>query len=175
MFRQRIDQEERNKCLSYLQEEMKLIAFREIEQRLFDEVFIQYYRQEHDKRGDIPRDALLNAAKRVVEAAKEILRRRRKITSVPDIASSMFYAYQKRFEDCLALKERQVDTMTQFVPEAGTADRLEESMVAEKKSRDIALKEEKKIWRRLKLSDSDVLKMWNYAVDTVKAENWQPR
>jgi len=52
------------------------------------------------------------SAKQVVEAAKEILRRRQKITSVPDIASPVFYAYQKRFEDYLTLKERQVDTMT---------------------------------------------------------------
>ncbi len=170
MFRQRIDREEYNKRLSYLQEEMKLTAFREIEQRLFDEAFIQY----HGGQVDMPREKLNNAAKRVLAAANEILKRRAKITSVPDIASSMFYAYQKRYEDYLSLKEKQADSITQFIPAPGQADRLEESMIEEKKSREIALKEEKKLWRLLKLGDSDIMKMWNDAVAAVKADNWQP-
>lgn len=170
MFRQRVGQEELTKCLSYLQEEMKLAAFREIEQRLSDEMFIQYY----GKQSDTPREKFHNAVNRVVTAANEILKRRAKITSVPDIASSMFYAYQKRYEDYLALKEKQADSITRFVPAPGQADRLEESMIEEKKSREIALKEEKKLWRLLKLSDSDIMKMWNDAVAVVKSENWQP-
>ena len=43
MFRQQMNQEERNNCISYLQEEMKLLAFREIEERRCDEIFIQYH------------------------------------------------------------------------------------------------------------------------------------
>ena len=170
MFRQGIDQEERNKCISYLHEEMKLAAFREIEQRLFDEIFIQY----HGGQVNMPREKLHNAIKRVVAAVNEIIKRRSRITSVPDIASSMFHAYQKRYEDYLNLKEKQADSITQFSPKTGQANLLEESMIAEKKSRDIALKEEKKLWRQLKLSDSEIMKMWNDALAAVKAENWQP-
>jgi len=175
MFGRKIDQEERDKCLSYLQEEMKMIAFREIEQSLFDEVFIQYYRQDYEKKGDMTREQLTNASKRVVEAAKEILRRRQSMLPVPDIASSMFYAYQRRFEDYLDLKEKQADSVTSFISVSGTADRLQESMTAEKRSRDVTLKEEKKLWRKLKLGDSEVMKMRNDAVAAVKAENWQPK
>jgi len=46
--------------------------------------------------------------------------------------------------------------------------------VAEKKSRDIALKEEKKLWKRLKLSDSEIMKMWNDAIAAIRDENWHP-
>lgn len=146
------------------------MAFREIEQRLFDEVFIQYY----GGQVDMPREKLNNAAKRVLAAANEILKRRSKITSVPDIAFSMNCAYRKRYEDYFALKEKQADSITRFIPAPGQADRLEESMIEEKKSREIALKEEKKLWKQLKLSESEIMKMWDEAVSAVRAEKWQP-
>jgi len=148
---------------------MKLWAFREIEELLFNEVFVQY----HGGQVDIPREKLINATKRVAQSAQEILRRRQKITSVPEIASSMFYAYQRRFEDYLSLKQEQANIITRFTPNPGDANRLEESWIAEKKSREIALKEEKKLWRQLKLSDSEIMKMRTDAVATVKAEKWQ--
>jgi len=169
MFRQRIDQEGHKKCLSYLQEEMKLWAFRQIEELLFNEVFVQY----HDGQADIPREKLINATKRVVQSAQEILRRRQKITSVPEIASSMFYAYQKRYEDYLSLKQEQANIITELTPSIGDTNRLEESWVMEKKSREIAMKEEKKLLGQLKLSDSEIMKMRADAVAIVKAEKWQ--
>ena len=93
----KIQGDELQKCLTYLAEEWKLKAFQEKEVDLYNNALLECG-------NSISTDSqaakeVYRAAKRLVQSARELLKRRGKITSIPEAASAMYSAWQLTYSD----------------------------------------------------------------------------
>jgi len=172
--RPKIEGEELQKCLAYLEEEGKLVVFRGKEEDLYNNALVKYGKSVAID--DHAAKEMFRAAKRLAAAANEIIRRRSEMVSVPDVASTMYFAFQKSY---LAYSQHVEAECAAWETESnGMKPDYEYLRRLSLQSEDLrlkALKEERKLAERLKLSGDVVRGMYNNALATIEAENWQPK
>ena len=170
----KIQGEELRKCLAYLEEEFKHTAFQEKEADLYNNALIKYGKSiSTDSRA--AKEAC-QAANRLAQSAGEILRRREQIAPIPDAASATYFAWQLTYSDYSAWATAQAAA----IEAAATGmepygERVRELLLQSEKSREKAMKEMEKLIKRLKLSGDRAQQLFNNALASVEAENWQPK
>jgi len=169
----KIQGDELRKCLAYYEQELKFKVFQEKEADLYNNALIKYGRSiSTDSRAA---KEVRQAANRLAQSASEILERRGKMTSIPDAASAMYFAWQLTYSDYSAWATAQsaaIEAVTNGLEPHG--ERVRELLSQSEKSRHEAENEEKKLIKRLKLSGGEVQKLFSNASAAITAENWQP-
>ena len=169
----KIEGDELRKCLAYLEEEGNLVIFRGKEEDLYNNALVKYGKS-------VSKDShaakeMCRAADRLVQAASEIIKRRGEMTSIPDVASSMYFAWQKSY--LAYLEHVKAESATWEAEVNGMKpgyEYLRKLFLQSEGLRRKALEEEKKLAKRLRLSGDGVRKMYNNALAAVETERWQP-
>ncbi len=161
-------------CLAYLQEEMKLAAFQTREAGLHNEVLLRYGAS---TAVDIKATSeIVKASERLAEAAEEILRRRRAITSVPDVASSVYFAWETVYQNYSAWASAQATAVSAIANGRVPVTKYVKKLFLEaEKARRKAEGEEKRLGKQLKFSGDEFRKMLNEASVAAENDSWQPQ
>ena len=168
-----IPPEERETILAYLTEEVKLAAFQDLEAGRYNDAATKYG-------GDVVPGGsqvseLLSAARRLLQAADELLRRHSGLGSVPDEATRAYFAWQGTYMQYQEWASAVVAAYEGL--EAGVlpnVDRVQYLLVQMEKTRKAAENEEGKLMRRLRLRAEDARVLMQDALTAAKAEGWQP-
>ena len=169
----KIEDYELQKCLAYLEKEWEIRAFQGKEVDLYNKALVEYSKE--ISTDSTAAKEVYRAAKRLVQSAREILKRRGKVTSIPDTASAMYSAWQLAYSDYSAWTETQpgvVEAVANGLEP--NSEHVQKLLLQTEKSRREAEKEEEKLLKRLKLSGDEAKKLFRKALDIVVAEDWQP-
>jgi len=168
----RIEGAERQECLAYLEEEMKLGLLREKVDNLFTEGMMNYGRlAQKDKNKAF--EGMVKVAKCVSQAATELVRRKHEMTFIPDAALATSSAWETVYSDYEALATAQAGAM-EADPNGMTTewDRVRELVRKVKKSTRRAQKEEKKLQKRLKLTGDEARRILDNASRATEADDY---
>lgn len=169
----KIEGDERQRCLSYYEAELKLKAFQEKEADLYNKAAVKYARSTPTD-SDAAKE-MCRAANRLSQSANEILKRRDGMPPIPDAASAMYFAWQLTYSDYAAWASAQLAAVEAVANGMQPhTERVRQLLEQSEKSRQRAEKDERKFLERLKLSASEIRKMFLNASAAVSAENWQP-
>jgi hypothetical protein len=168
----KIDGNELRECLGYYEAECKLTAFQTKEADLYNNAMVKYGNSIIEN--PLAASEACKAAKRLSQAASEILRRHEAIEHIPVSASAMHFAWYATFyanaawaSATAAAIEAMANGMT---PHTMHVQQLvEEFQKAWHKAQD----EEKKFLKRLKVSAVDIAKIIN-STAAAAADNWEP-
>ena len=170
----KIKGDERDECLAYLEEESKLIIFRSKEDSLYKDVVDQQGNLAY--KNSLAAREVSRAANRLAQAVSEIVKRRGEMTSIPDAASATFLAWDKSY---LAYLKYITAESAVWTSEAnGVKPEKKHMRELYPQSRDLqkkALKEERKLVKRLKIGGKAAQELLDKASAAVDAENWQPQ
>ena len=121
-------------------------------------------------------EEMCRAANRLAQSASEILRRRSQMASVPDAASATYFAWHLTYSDYSTMATPNAAAIGALANgmEAHGED-IRELFLQSEKSRYEAMKEMKKLLKRIKLSGDEAQKLFSNALATIAAENWQPK
>jgi len=169
----KIEVDELRKCLQYLEEEGKLVAFRAKEEDLYNIALAKYGKSVSTD--SHAAEEMCKAANRLVQVANEILRRRAEMVSIPDVASDHYWASQKSYVAYLqSVKAESAAWEGEAKGMHPNYEYLRRLFLQSEDLRRKVLKENAKLGKRLKLSRDVLRKMYNDASAAVGAENWQP-
>jgi hypothetical protein len=172
----KLDREEFNQCLKYLEEHYKLTTFQEKEADIYNESLTQYMpsltTDSHSAK------EMLKVAERFKKAAHLLLKRSKELISVPDSAGAQHFAWQIVFSDYVAWVDAQYAVYNAIVKgKPPFAERVKTLFHQQEESHQKALKEEKKFLNLLRsngLNASDIQRLTDKAFEAIEAENWQP-
>lgn len=170
----RIEGDELQKCLTYLQEELKLAAFQDKEATLYKNASAKYVDAP-------PTDSLApkekcRAANRLAQAADEIVNRRGEMGPIPDAASAAYSAWQLAYSDYSAWVSALSSAIEVIAGGIEPPVRQVLELASQfQKSRNIARDEGYKFLDRLGLNGNAVQKLLNEAAVAVAADSWQPK
>lgn len=168
----KIKEDESEKCLTYLEQEYKLAAFQDREAERFNHALLRYGNSNYS---DSIAQQMCPAALRLADAAREIVKRRHDMTSIPDVASNMYSAWLLTSAEYLAWTEAQVAAMaalSQGLEPSGS--QLQKLLLQSEKTRRKAMNEEQKLLKRFRLSSDEISRILNNAITAVEAADWQP-
>ncbi|GAH81157.1 unnamed protein product [marine sediment metagenome] len=101
----KLNREEFNQCLKYLEEHYKLTTFQEKEADIYNESLTQYMpsltTDSHSAK------EMLKVAERFKKAAHLLLQRSKQLVSVPETAGALHFAWQIVFSDYIAWVDAQ--------------------------------------------------------------------
>lgn len=164
---------ERERCLSYFQEELKLGAFQTKEADLYNNAVVEYGMSAATS--DEAAQEMMRAAKRLAQSLIEILRRRSAMVSVPDAASAVYLARQVTYDALSAWAGAQAAAVSAMasgmIPHT---ERVRELHKESEKWQRKAEKEEKKFVKQLKISGHDLQTMLAEASVAAENDSWQP-
>ncbi|MBE0449019.1 MAG: hypothetical protein IBX64_13175 [Actinobacteria bacterium] len=169
----KIQDDEFRQCLAYLEEEWRLKAFQEKEADLYNNALVKHGRS--ISADSVAAKEVCRAASRLTESASEILRRRSKMSPVPDAASAVYFAWQLTYLDYSSWSTAQcaaVEAVVNGMEPCG--ERVGALLAQSETSRHKAEKEEKRLLRRLRrsgLTGDMVQKMFSDASAAVEAQN----
>ncbi|MEN8614540.1 hypothetical protein ABFB09_04555 [Dehalogenimonas sp. THU2] len=160
--------------LDYLGEEWKLRAFQEKEAALYTEALDGY--NPHNSKDASALEGLLDASNRLALSAAELLRRKDAITSVPDKATSLFFAWHAAYMDYLAWAVAQAESLEARLNNAvADTTTVKELQAKSEKSRSEADAEEQKLMKLLGFTDADMQQLLDRVAQSVEQDTWRPR
>jgi hypothetical protein len=165
--------QERERCLAYLREELRLAQFQEREADLNNNALVKFGTDVmSDRRAARGYRQTVN---RLAEASRAILERRSRMAAVPDAATEMFFAWQSalsKYSEWASAGASAVEAAAD-----GTTPNVArvQTLLAEfEQSAQRALKCEQKFVRRLGLTGNDFKNMTSEAARYVDANPWEP-
>jgi len=172
----KLDKEEFNQCLKYLEGHYKLTTLQEKEADIYNESLTQYMpslaTDSHSAK------EMLKVAERFKKAAHLLLQRSKKLVSVPESAGALHFAWQIVFSDYTAWVDAQYAVYTAISQgKPPFAEHVQALFHQQEKSHQKALKEEKKLLKLLRtngLTFSDIQLLTDKAFAAIEADNWQP-
>lgn len=172
----KLDREEFNQCLKYLEEQYKLATFQEREADIYNESLTQYMpsltTDSHSAR------EMLKVAERFKKAAHLLLKRSRQLVSVPESAGALHFAWQAVFSNYTTWVDAQHAVYAAIAEgKPPFAERVQDLFRQQEESHQKALQEEKKLLKLLRangLTASDIQRLNDKAFAAIEAENWQP-
>lgn len=160
--------------LDYLGEEWKLKAFQEQEAARYTEALDCY--SSHNSKDDSSIEHLLDAANRLALSAAELIRRKDAITSVPDKATSLFFAWHAAYIDYLAWAVAQAEALEARLEKRDVDSvALKELQTKSEHSRSAAEVEEGKLLKLLNTTDVDLKQLFDRVEQFISQDNWRPR
>ena len=160
--------------LDYIGEEWKLKTFQEKEASLYTDALDNYNPQ--SSKDAVALEGLLDASNRLALSAAELLRRKDAISSVPDKATSLFFAWHAAYLDYLAWTVAQAESL-----EARLDGRLADTATVKdlqtksENSRAEADAEEHKLLKQLGFTDADMQQLLDRVTQATEQDNWRPR
>jgi len=173
LFRQpTIEGDERQECLNYYEEELKLGLLRMQVDELFGKGMMKYGQLALQNRED-GLEGMLKVNKHVSQIASDIVKRKKEMNTVPSVASVMSSAWEVVYSDYEALAEAQADaTQADYDGVAADWKRLQELAAKAKKSLRKALKEENKFLKGLKLGSDETQRILDNASKDAELNKW---
>ena len=170
----RIRGDELRECLAYYEQELKLKVFQEKEADLYNNALVKYGNSMTTD--SLASKEMCRAASRLSQSASAILKRRAGMGSIPDVASSMYLAWQMTYSDYSAWASAQYAAI-QAVANGmqPNVDRVRKLLLESEKSRHKAENEEKSLLKRLNLNINDINRMLSNTSAAVATDNWQPK
>ena len=159
--------EERAPCLDYIKRETALAAFQESEADLYNNTLVKYGSGSLDA---VAAQALVSAGRRLNAAAQEILGRRTSLPAVPEPAAATRFMWDETYRRLASWAEAQASAIEAVAegrePAGGYVRELLEDS---EKAKEQALREEKSLLERLRLSHTELTSL--YAGEP-QAEDW---
>jgi hypothetical protein len=121
------------------------------------------------------------AANQLAQSAAELLRRKDALKSVPDKATSNYFAWQTAYSDYLNWANAQAGYLGAKLSAAAAEDSAEEGpslkdlQIKSEESRASAEVEEQKLLKQLKLTPADIDQLRDRAAAAVNQDKWKPR
>lgn len=173
----KMDREELTRCLEYLGEHYKLTTFQEKEADLYNESLVQYMPTLATNKRSA--EEMVKVAERFKQAAHELSKRSKQLVSVPESVGALHFAWQIVFADYTAWVDAQYAAYVAISQDSSPyAERVQALFRQQEESHKKALKEEKKLLKRLRasgLGPSDIQSLVDKAFAAIEAENWQPK
>ncbi len=169
------DKNELQECLACFEAETKVIAFQTKEADLYNNAMVKYGNSIMEN--PLAAREACKAAKRLSQAATEVLRRHEQIRNVPVAASAMHHAWYVTFHANAAWASataKAIEAMAEGMnPHTIYVQQLvEEYQKAQRRAED----EDKKFLKRLKVSAEDIAKIVARATTIdVADDDWQPK
>ncbi len=171
-----IKDDERRQCIAYLEQLWKIQSFQKKESDLYDNSVIKF--SSFSVTDSHVVKEMCQAATRLEQSVNESLRRHRGISSVPDVASKVWRAWESRYSDYLAFATAQAVVSNALLSNRASADAQLEQLDKLTSQRDKSLRkaidETIKLGRRLKLTDVEHARLFQVAEDA-QNENWQTK
>lgn len=174
--RRKLDREEFEQCLNYLEEHYELTTFQEKEAGIYNSALARYG-------SSLARDTnsareMLRVAERFKKAAHVLLARSKQIVSVPESAGRLHLAWDIVFSDYTAWVDAQYAAYAAIAERnPPLVERVQTLFRQQEKSHQNALREEKKLLNLLRangLTLNDLQRLRDKAFAAIEAENWQP-
>jgi hypothetical protein len=121
------------------------------------------------------------AANQLAQSAAELMRRKDALKSVPDKATSLYFAWHAAYTDYLTWATSQAGylgaKMSGATAEEGAAEgpSLKELQTKSEASRANAEAEEQQLLKQLKLTPADIEQLRDRATTAVNQDKWKPR
>lgn len=171
----KLDREEFNQCLKYLEEHYTLTTFQEKEADIYNESLTQYMpslmSDSHSAK------EMLKVAERFKKTAHLLLKRSKELTSVPEPAGALHFAWQIVFSDYTAWVDAQYAVYKAIAENKQPfVEHVQNLFRKQDKSQKKALKEEKKLLNLLRangLKVSDIQALTDKAFLAIEAKRWQ--
>ena len=163
---------ERQQGLAYYEAEASVTAFQTKEADLFNEVLEVY----NDVLTEDPAAArhVSIAARRLVQAAKEILRRREEIQPIPQIACSMHWAWYITSTAYAAWAQATLSAM-EALANGATPDYYVRHLVNEHETAwRKAQRNEKKFLKQLRIPAREIAQIIERCIKAAQVDHWQP-
>ena len=167
-----ITSHERQECLAYYEAEVGVTTFQSKEADLFNEVVDTHI----DILTEDPAAAreVSIAARRLVQAAKEIIRRRDDIQPIPQAAFSMHWAWYITSIAYAAWAQATLSTMEALAngqtPQYYVRHLVEEHEIVWRK----AQKDEKKFLKQLRIPAGEIDQIVERSIEAAEMDHWQP-
>jgi len=172
----KLDREEFNRSLEYLEESYKLTAFQEKEADIYNEALTRYLPSLASD-GHSAKE-MLKVAERFKKAAHLLLTRSRQLVRVPESVGLLHLAWQKTFSDYTAWIDAQYAAYSAIAEgKPPFAERVQTLLRQQEESHRKALQEKKKLLKLPRangLAASDIQMFIDKAFAAAEAENWQP-
>lgn len=172
--RRKIQGDELLNYLDYLGEEWKIKAFQEKEAGIYTAALDSYNPKGAQDIESL--EHLLEAANRLALSAAEIIRRKDEISSVPDKATSLFFAWHSAYVDYLAWTVAQAEGLENRidgkVPDSAV---IKELQAKSEKSRAEAEEQESGLLKLLGFTNADMQQLMDRVQQSLDNERWQPR
>ena len=173
--KRKFQDDERRKCIAYLEEQWKIQSFQKKESDFYDNSVMNF--SSSSVTDSHVAKEMCRATSRLVQSINESLKRLRSISLVPDAASGAWHGWELRYSDYLAWATAQMaigDALLSNRARAETQlERLNKLALQRDKSLSKAMDETIKLMRRLKLTEDEHARLFQVAEDVLK-ENWQP-
>ena len=168
----RIEGAERQECLAYLEEEMKLGLFRVKVDSLADEGMMRYGQlAQKDKAKAF--EGMVKVTNHISQAATELVRRKHEMTFIPDAALATSSAWETVYLDYKTLATSEATTMEADVHGMATDWEHVQRLVKEvKKAIGKAQREDKRLLKRLKLTGDEARGIVDNASRVTEADDW---
>jgi hypothetical protein len=168
-----IAKDERQRCLAYYEAEVGVTAFQTKEADLFNEVLAQY--EDAIKENPEAARKVCKAAYRLVQAAREIIRRRDEIQPVPEAAFSMHWAWHVTSLTYSAWAQATYSAMETLANGQTPPTKYIQHLVKEHEIVWLrAQREEKQFLKQLRIPESEVEKIVEKSTEAAKNDHWQP-
>jgi len=170
----KIDGKELQECLACFETETKVIAFQTKEADLYNNAMVKYGNSIMEN--PLAASEACKAAKRLSQAATEILRRHEEIKNVPTAASAMHFAWHATFLANAAWASATVAAIETMVKGMNPHTMYVQQLVEEyQKAWRRADDEDKKFLKRLKVSAEDIAKIVARATAIDATDDWEPK
>ena len=174
--KRRLDREEFDQCLNYLEEHYKLTTFQEKEAGIYNSALVQYGPSLATDTNSAKE--MVKVAERFRKAAHVLLARSKQLASAAESAGTLHLAWDIVFSDYTAWVDAQYAAYTAIAEgKPPLVERVRTLFRQQEKSHQNALREEKKLLKLLMangLTLSDMQTLRDKAFAAIEAENWQP-
>ena len=168
-----IAKEERQRCLVYYEAEVGVTAFQTKEADLFNEVLAKY-EDVIQKDPEAARE-VCTAAYRLVQATREIVRRRDAIQPVPEAAFSMHWAWHVTSLTYSAWAQATYSAMEALANSHTPPTKYVQHLVKEHEVAWLrAQREETQFHKKLRISENEAEKIVEKSIEAAKRDQWQP-
>lgn len=172
----RIEDEERERCLTYTKTVGNISAFWDRESTLFNNTLVRYL--DSITESPVAASEVCMAANRLVQAAKEVIHRHELIQPIPDAALQMqsaYIAFLISLKDWVESTLEAMETLANGLPPH--YEYVQQLMEKRESAWHEVQTEEKKLLERLGLSTPEIealLKQIYSSLNTTKDDIWQP-
>jgi hypothetical protein len=169
----KITGDELQQCLAYYEAEMRINAFQVKEADLFNNTMVKYF--ESITVDSKAAQKICDAAKRRVQAIKEVLRRHESIHPVPEAAFSMRHAWYLTFLAVATWAEASLSAMESMANGMKPHYAYVQHLVGEYQTEwRKAQKEDRKFLRCLQITPDVIEKIMKRCNEAAESDNWQP-
>ncbi|MEJ2702566.1 MAG: hypothetical protein P8Z79_09010 [Sedimentisphaerales bacterium] len=165
--------EEQQRCLAYYEAEVGVTAFQTREADLFNGVLTRCGKVV--KKDPAAAREVRTAAHRLVEAAKEIVRRREQIEPVPETALFLHWAWHITSLTYAVWAQATLSAMETLSNGMTPHYKYVQHVAGEHKAAWLkAQKEEKKFLKQMHIAKPQISKIADQSIESAKADGWQP-